>query len=170
MSRAARLLPLVALVVVGACAKKKDHRAEVVECSAISLDVKGTTQCLVQLYHWDPAEATRTATSRHHELDSLKTRAEDSVWNLSAVDHKRQLAGCQRGVDPLTSCLLVSGWPLRRVNATADSLPVIRTLARRQPHPTHPNNGGVHHIPWSNWWVTNSLRFGVMLSSEVDIR
>ena len=68
------------------------------------------------------AEATRTAAARHHELDSLKARAEDSVWNLSAAPHKQQLAACRRGVDPLNSCLLVSGWPLRRVNATSDSL------------------------------------------------
>jgi len=121
MPRAAVLLPLVALVVMG-CAKKKDHRAEVVECSSISLDAKGTTQCLIQLYHWEVAEATRTATARHHELDSLKARSDDSVWNLGAAEHKKQVAACRRGVDPLTSCLLVSGWPLRRVNATSDSL------------------------------------------------
>ncbi len=122
MSPAARLLPFIALIAMAACAKKKDHRAEVVECSAISLDVKGTTQCLVQLYHWDVAEATRTATARHHELDTLKAHAEDSVWNLGAADHKRQLAACRRGVDPLNQCLLGSGWPLKRVNATSDSL------------------------------------------------
>ncbi len=122
MPHAVRLLPIVALLVIAACAKKPDHRAEVVECSSISLDVKGTTQCLVQLYHWDVAQATRTATARHHELDSLKTRAEDSVWNLGAAQHRTQLATCRRGVDPLDRCLLVAGWPLSRVNSTADSL------------------------------------------------
>jgi len=121
MPRAASLLPLVALFVI-ACAKKRDHRAEVVECSSISLDAKGTTQCLVQLYHWEVGDATRTATARHHELDSLKAHSDDSVWNLGAAEHKKQVAACRRGVDPLTSCLLVSGWPLRRVNATSDSL------------------------------------------------
>jgi len=41
------LLALAALV--GACGKKRNARAEVVECSSISLDAKGTAQCLVQL-------------------------------------------------------------------------------------------------------------------------
>jgi hypothetical protein len=122
MPYAVRLLPIVALLAIAACAKRPDHRAEVVECSSISLDVKGTTQCLVQLYHWDVAQATRTATARHHELDSLKTRGEDSVWNLGAAQHRTQLAACRRGVDPLDRCLLVAGWPLSRVNSTADSL------------------------------------------------
>jgi len=90
--------------------------------SSISLDVKGTTQCLVQLYRWEVGEATRIATYRHHELDSLKIRAADSVWNLGATQHKSQLAACRRGADPLDRCLLVSGWPLSRVNRTADSL------------------------------------------------
>lgn len=122
MTRASLVLPIAALLVVTACGKKRDRRAEVVECSSISLDVKGTTQCLVQLYRWDVAEATRTATARHHELDSLKTRAEDSVWNLGAAQHNTQLAACRRSPDPLDRCLLVSGWPLSRVNRTADSL------------------------------------------------
>ena len=83
---------------------------------------EGTTQCLVQLYHWEVADATRTATARHRELDSLKTRQEDSVWNLGAAQHRTQLAACRRGADPLDRCLLVSGWPLSRVNVTAESL------------------------------------------------
>jgi len=122
MTRAALVFPIAALLVVAACAKKLDRRAEVIECSSISLDVKGTTQCLVQLYRWEVAEATRTATARHRELDSLKTRSEDSVWNLGAAQHNTQLAACRRGADPLDRCLLVSGWPLSRVNRTVDSL------------------------------------------------
>lgn len=121
MTRAVRLLPIALLLLAG-CAKRRDHRAEVVECSSISLDAKGTTQCLVQLYRWDVADATRTATARHRELDSLKTHQEDSVWNLGAAQHRTQLAACRRGADPLDRCLLVSGWPLSRVNVTAESL------------------------------------------------
>lgn len=121
MTRAVRLLPIALLLLAG-CAKRRDHRAEVVECSSISLDAKGTIQCLVQLYRWDVADATRTATARHRELDSLKTHQEDSVWNLGAAQHRTQLAACRRGADPLDRCLLVSGWPLSRVNVTAESL------------------------------------------------
>ncbi len=122
MTRAVRLVPILALLVVAACGRKRDRRAEVVECSSISLDAKGTTQCLVQLYHWEVADATRTAAARHRELDSLKTWQQDSVWNLGAKQHRSQLAACRRGADPLDRCLLVAGWPLSRVNATADSL------------------------------------------------
>ena len=122
MRRAVLLFPIAALLVGTACSKKRDRRAEVVECSSISLDVKGTTQCLIQLYGWEPAEAQRTAVARHREVDSLKTHQADSVWNLGATQHRTQLAACRRGADPLDRCLLVSGWPLSRVKATADSL------------------------------------------------
>jgi len=122
MTRAVLLIPIVALLAVAACGKRRDRRAEVIECSSISLEVKGTTQCLVQLYHWDVAVATRTATDRHRELDSLKTWQADSAWSLGAAQHRTQLAACRRGADPLDRCLLVAGWPLTRVNAVADSL------------------------------------------------
>jgi hypothetical protein len=122
MTHATQLVFVVALLAIAACSKTRDRRAEVVECSSISLDVKGTTQCLIQLYRWEPAEARTIATLRHRELDSLKTWQEDSVWNLGVAQHRTQLAACRRGVDPLDRCLLVAGWPLSRVNRTADSL------------------------------------------------
>ena len=122
MTRDVSLFALALLLPLAACGKRRDQRAEVVECSSISLDAKGTTQCLIQLYHWEPGRALRTATARHRELDSLKTHQEDSVWNLGATPHRTQLAACRRGADPLDRCLLVAGWPLSRVNTTADSL------------------------------------------------
>ena len=122
MTRDARLFALATLFLLAACGKKRDQRAEIVECSAISLDAKGTTQCLIQLYGWQPAQAQRAATARHRELDSLKSWQEDSVWSLGAKEHRTQLAACRRGADPLDRCLLVAGWPLSRVTTTADSL------------------------------------------------
>jgi hypothetical protein len=122
MTRTVSLFALTLLLPLAACGKRRDQRAEVVECSSISLDANGTTQCLIQLYHWEPAQAQRTATARHRELDSLKTHQEDSVWDLGATQHRTQLAACRRGADPLDRCLLVAGWPLSRVNYTADSL------------------------------------------------
>ncbi len=116
------LVLLSCLAVLGACSKKKGRRGEVVECSSISLDSKGTTQCLVQLYHWKVADAQKAATDRANELDSLKTWQEDSVWNLSAPKHKRDLQSCQRGTEQLNNCLLVAGWPIRRVRTTTDSI------------------------------------------------
>src|SRR5256886_4164475 len=54
--------------------------------------------------------------------NSIKTWKEDSVWQLDAAKHNRDLQNCRRGKDPLDACLLVAGWPVDRVTATADSL------------------------------------------------
>ena len=116
------LITFVALVLTVGCAKKTTRRDEVVECSSISLDAKGTTQCLVQLYRWKIDDATKAAQARAEELDSLKTWREDSVWNLSADKHRRDLRTCTSRDEPLKDCLLVSGWPLARVRAAVDSV------------------------------------------------
>lgn len=116
------LIALAAAVTSAGCSKKRTRRAEVVECSSISLDAKGTTQCLVQLYHWSVADAQKAATDRAHELDALRTHQEDSVWALGAVKHRRDLQSCPHADDQLRSCLLVAGWPLSRVKATQDSM------------------------------------------------
>jgi hypothetical protein len=121
-SKSLKLIVLSALLAVTACAKKSSQRGQVVECSSISLDAKGTTQCLVQLYHWKPVDSQKAATDRAHELESLKTHQEDSVWALGAAKHKRDLGSCSRTDDQLKNCLLVAGWPLQRVNAAQDSL------------------------------------------------
>jgi hypothetical protein len=115
------LLALLAAAALG-CGRERDRSAQVEECSSISLDVKGTTQCLVQLYRWRADEARAAATFRHHQLDSLKAWREDSVWNLDAARHRQHLATCRSGADPLDRCLLISGWPLSRVNRTVDSI------------------------------------------------
>lgn len=118
------ILRSVALLVValGACSKKSTKRAEVVECSSISLDSKGTTQCLVQLYRWKVDEARGAAEARTRELDSIRNWQEDSVWALGADKHKRDMRNCRGGTEPLQSCLLIAGWPLSRVRASTDSL------------------------------------------------
>lgn len=117
-----RYVALVLVIALSACGKKSSKRAEVVECSSISMDAKGTTQCLVQLYRWKVAEAQRAATARHRELDSLKTHQQDSIWNLDAAKHKSDVRACRRSADPLDRCLLIAGWPLSRVNAVTDSV------------------------------------------------
>ena len=120
-SHLVKLVVLCCVVALGACGKKRTRRAEVVECSSISLDSKGTTLCLVQLYKWKLPDAEKAAEARAHELDSLKTWQEDSVWNLGADKHKRDFQACRRGTEQLNNCLLVAGWPLRRVRHTTDS-------------------------------------------------
>ena len=110
-----KLVVLGCLVALVGCSKKRTRRAEVVECSSISLDSKGTTLCLVQLYKWKLPDAQKAAEARSHELDSLKTWQEDSVWNLGAVKHKRDFN--------LSSCLtLYYKWDSERALATADSV------------------------------------------------
>jgi hypothetical protein len=121
-SHLVKLVLLACVVALGACSKKRTRRAEVVECSSISLDSKGTTLCLVQLYKWKLPDAQKAAETRAHELDSLKTWQEDSVWGLRAAKHKNDLQSCQRGTEQLNNCLLVAGWPLRRVRKTTDSI------------------------------------------------
>ena len=121
-SHLVKLVLLASVVLVAACSKKRTRRNEVVECSSISLDSKGTTLCLVQLYKWNLTDAQKAAEARAHELDSLKTFQEDSVWNLSAAKHKKDLQGCMRGSEQINNCLLVAGWPIRRVQKTTDSI------------------------------------------------
>jgi hypothetical protein len=116
------LLALLAVTALAGCGKKRNLQAEVAECSSISMDPKGTAQCLVQLYRWKVADAQRAASARQREMDSVRTSREDSLWNLDAAKHRDQLRKCRRGADPLDSCLLVSGWPLPRVKWTTDSL------------------------------------------------
>ena len=113
---------VIALVVAVACGKKTTRRDEIVECSSISLDAKGTTQCLVQLYKWKVDEATRAAQDRAYELDSLKTWKEDSVWALDAAKHRSDLRNCTSRSEPVKDCLLIAGWPLSRVRAATDSI------------------------------------------------
>lgn len=122
MKRTSGLLALLAVTTLVACGKKRNMRAEIEECSSISLDAKGTAQCLVQLYRWNVADAQQAATARHREMDSLKTWREDSIWRIDAATHRTQLRTCRRGAEPLDRCLLIAGWPLARVNATAESL------------------------------------------------
>src|SRR5439155_21606031 len=90
-SHLVKLVLLAALALVAACTKKRTRRNEVVERSSISLDAKATTLCLVQLYKPKLPDAQRAAETRAHELDSLKSWQEDSVRNLGAAKHKRDL-------------------------------------------------------------------------------
>jgi len=122
MTRATQALLLAALTLSAACGRGRDRQAEVRECSSISFDAKGTTQCLVQLHEWRLADAQRAAVARHREMDSLKAWQDDSVWNLDQAKHHNQLVTCRRGADPLDRCLLITGWPLPRVTSTVESL------------------------------------------------
>src|SRR6266704_3522761 len=136
-SRLLQCVALAAVVALAACSKKPGHRSQVVECSSISLDAKGTTQCLVGLYHWRAADAQKAATDRARELDSLKNyllvagwplsrvnAAQESIWNGELPQHRRELQTCMTKRDfNLSSCLtLYYKWDSDRALATADSV------------------------------------------------
>src|SRR6266550_2489390 len=124
---ALRIGALLLIALVNACGKKSSKRAEIVECSSISLDAKGTTQCLVGLYHWTVADAQRAATDRARELDSIKTWQMDSVWARGSAKHKRDLQSCAKSDMNLSSCLtLYYKWDSERAIATADSVARVR--------------------------------------------
>src|SRR2546428_13807113 len=90
-SHLAKLIALSCVVIVGACSKSRTRRSEVVECSSISLDAKGTTLCLVQLYHWKLPAAQKAANDRAHESDSIQTWQAASVGGLHAGKHQQEL-------------------------------------------------------------------------------
>jgi hypothetical protein len=121
-SRALSLVAVALVILVSACSKKVTRRDEIVECSSISLDAKGTTQCLVQLYRWKVDEATAAAQARAREIDSLRAWHDDSIWGLGAEKHRSDLQSCSRRTEPLKDCLLIAGWPLSRVRAASDSV------------------------------------------------
>jgi len=131
-SRALASIATALLVAFAACGKKATRRDEIVECSSISLDAKGTTQCLVQLYKWKVDDATRAAQARARELDSLKTWREDSVWALDAGKHRADLRTCTSRSGPVKDCLLIAGWPLSRVRAATDSIWTAELPQRRR--------------------------------------
>jgi hypothetical protein len=104
------------------CSKKANPHAQVVECSSISLDAKSTAECLVQLYHWKPADARRAANAQRQAEDAAKARSEDSAWAIGAAKHKRDLQTCRQTPDQIENCLLGAGWPLARAKAATDSV------------------------------------------------
>jgi hypothetical protein len=132
MAHSIRVFPLAVLALLAGCGVKRNLAGEVRECSSISLDAKGTAQCLVQLHRWEPAKARLAAEGRHRELDSLKAWHDDSVWSIEAERHRRDVATCTRGADPLDRCLLMAGWPLKQVTRTIDSLWVRDAAAHRR--------------------------------------
>src|SRR6266550_2406916 len=112
-----QLIALSCLLALSACSKKRTRRAEVVECSSISLDAKGTVQCLVSLYKWRLGDAQKAA-------DARANAAQDSAWNAELPKHRRELQTCMAKRDfNLSSCLtLYYKWDPDGALATADSV------------------------------------------------
>src|SRR5438128_5351144 len=96
-----------------ACFKSAAKKAaEVRECSRITMDAKGTAQCLVLQYKWNQAAALTAATKYQQEQDAIAQLHADSTWRAEAARHKKEIAECAK--DPsgdVTRCLMGYGWP-----------------------------------------------------------
>ncbi len=125
-SRLLQCVALAAVVALAACSKKPGHRSQVVECSSISLDAKGTTQCLVGLYHWCSRsdEQLKNCLLVAGWPLSRVNAAQESIWNGELPKHRHELQTCMAKRDfNLSSCLtLYYKWDSDRALATADSV------------------------------------------------
>ena len=107
-----------------ACAKSAAKKAaEVRECSRITMDAKGTAQCLVLQYRWKQPAALAAATRYQQEQDSLAQARADSGWLADAARHGKEVGQCAK--DPsgeVARCLVGYGWAEARAAVTADSV------------------------------------------------
>jgi len=107
-----------------ACFKSAAKKAaEVRECSRITMDAKGTAQCLVLQYKWNQAAALTAATKYQQEQDAIAQLHADSTWRAEAARHRKEIAECAK--DPsgdVTRCLVGYGWAEARAADTEDSL------------------------------------------------
>ncbi len=126
-----QLFVLAVVAVLAGCSKKPGRRAQVVECSSISLDAKGTVQCrdLQTCSHADD-QLRSCLLVAGWPLSRVKT-TQDSMWNAELSTHRHELQTCVAKRDfNLSSCLtLYYKWDSDRALATADSVTRAR-LAR----------------------------------------
>ena len=97
--------------------------AEVRECSRITMNAEGATQCLVLQYKWKQPAALAAATKYQQEQDSIAQLHADSSWRAAAARHKQETAECAK--DPsgdVARCLVGYGWADARAGAAEDSL------------------------------------------------
>ena len=116
------LVVVLPTVVVG-CKTASKKLAEVRSCSAITIDAKGASQCLVLQYKWSKAEADRAAGAFQRQEDSVAQVSADSGWRAAAAQHEREVRQCAE--DPsgeVVRCLLGFGWADARAKGAADSL------------------------------------------------
>ncbi len=114
------LLGLAAL----SCGKSASRlRQEVKDCSAISLDARGISACLVAQFRWKEPKAAAAGVARQRELDSIAVFQRDSLWHLDAKVHRQQLANCGAVGGDVVRCLANNyGWDDAHAVAGADSL------------------------------------------------
>jgi hypothetical protein len=96
------------------------RRKEVTTCSAMSVDTLGTVECLVRLHNWKPAEARLAAHLRQREMDSTRSRQEDSMWTIDAAVHRRDVERCKG--HEMAECLTLAGWTDEHAKHATDSV------------------------------------------------
>src|SRR2546430_8903055 len=80
-----------------ACFKSPAKKAaEVRECSRITMDAQGATQCLVLQYKWKQAAALAAATKYQQEQDLIAQLHADSTWKAEAARHRKEVTDCAR--------------------------------------------------------------------------
>lgn len=123
MQRLTTTLVLLSLAALSCSKSESKLRQEVKDCSAITLDAAGISGCLVARFQWAPAKATQAGVTRQRELDSTAAFRRDSVWQVDAKAHRKELASCATGGGDLARCLEnAHGWDEQRAVSTADSL------------------------------------------------
>jgi hypothetical protein len=116
-------LVVVLPAVVVACKSASRKLSEVRSCSAITIDAKGASQCLVLQYKWSKADADKAAGAFQRTEDSTAQVSADSGWHAGAAQHEKEIRQCAS--DPsgdVVRCLLGYGWADARAKGTADSL------------------------------------------------
>jgi hypothetical protein len=123
MRRVTTTLALLGLAALSCGRSAAKLRQEVKSCSAISLDARGISRCLVAQFKWDQAKATQAGVARQRELDSIAAFQRDSLWQADAKAHRKELAACAGAGGDLARCLEgTPGWDEQRAAATADSV------------------------------------------------
>ena len=117
------LVSLLAFAAIGCGKSEAARRKEVQNCSAVTLDAAGISQCLVVQYHWKEPEAGTAGHARQHELDSVETRQRDSAWAVGAPQRHEELANCRKRAGDVARCLTDQyAWTGERATAASDSL------------------------------------------------
>ncbi len=114
---------LLSLLLIVACGKSTSHRREdVLACSERHTQANLIALCLITDHHWPEAEANAAGRAREHEIDSLTTWHEDSLWRVDARQHRQELRQCPGRWPDMASCLQAAGWPREQAQKTADSV------------------------------------------------
>ena len=116
------------LLLLGAAGAAACHRTsrelarqqQVRTCTAISVDVAGTVECLVRMHDWKRPEALAAARAYQRVVDSTRAQSEDSLWTIDAAAHRRDVERCKG--HEMADCLRLAGWSDAYAKHATDSV------------------------------------------------